>query len=113
MSETMTGVKLTDPAVAKLKQFIDAESSETQLRLRLHVEPGGCSGLRYQFYFDEALADTDTVTAFGDVEVVVDFRSMPYLDGATIDYEDTISKQGFVIDNPNAQDTCACGDSFN
>lgn len=113
MSETTTGVILTEPAVAKLKQFIEAEVSENPLRLRLYVEPGGCSGLRYQFFFDEDLAETDNITTFDGVEVVIDNKSMPYLDGASIDYEDTISKQGFVIDNPNAQGTCACGDSFN
>ena len=66
----------------------------------------------YQLYFDEEMADGDQITDFDGVEVVVDRMSVPYLDGASIDYEDTIQKQGFTIDNPNASGSCACGDSF-
>jgi iron-sulfur cluster assembly accessory protein len=76
------------------------------------VQPGGCSGLIYQLYFDEQLAEDDVVKEFNGVEVVVDKMSVPYLDGASIDFEDTIQKQGFTIDNPNAAGSCACGDSF-
>ncbi|MEY4018820.1 MAG: hypothetical protein RLZZ590_120, partial [Actinomycetota bacterium] len=64
-------------------------------------------------YFDEQMADGDVVTEFNGVEVIVDKMSVPYLDGASIDFEDTIQKQGFTIDNPNAAGSCACGDSFN
>jgi iron-sulfur cluster assembly accessory protein len=63
-------------------------------------------------FFDEELSESDAVRDFNGVQVVVDMKSVPYLDGASIDYEDTIQKQGFTIDNPNAQSTCACGDSF-
>ncbi|MFM2185147.1 MAG: hypothetical protein RIS55_795, partial [Actinomycetota bacterium] len=66
----------------------------------------------YQLFFDEELSESDAVRDFNGVQVVVDMKSVPYLDGASIDYEDTIQKQGFTIDNPNAQSTCACGDSF-
>ena len=66
----------------------------------------------YQLFFDEQLEDADVVAAFDGVEVVVDQISVPYLDGASIDFEDTIQKQGFTIDNPNAGGSCACGDSF-
>jgi iron-sulfur cluster assembly accessory protein len=69
--------------------------------------------LIYQLYFDEQMADGDVVTEFNGVEVIVDKMSVPYLDGASIDFEDTIQKQGFTIDNPNAAGSCACGDSFN
>ena len=82
------------------------------LRLRVAVQPGGCSGLIYQLYFDERLLDGDVTRDFDGVEVVVDKMSVPYLDGASIDFEDTIQKQGFTIDNPNASGSCACGDSF-
>jgi iron-sulfur cluster assembly accessory protein len=82
------------------------------LRLRVAVQPGGCSGLIYQLFFDEQLEEEDAVAAFDGVEVVVDQMSVPYLDGASIDFEDTIQKQGFTIDNPNAGGSCACGDSF-
>ena len=67
----------------------------------------------YQLYFDERVMDGDAIVDFGGVGVAVDKMSVPYLDGATIDFEDTIQKQGFTIDNPNATGTCACGDSFN
>jgi iron-sulfur cluster assembly accessory protein len=106
------GVKLTDQAVSKVKALLDAEG-RNDLRLRIAVEPGGCSGLIYQLFFDEVVQDTDSVVGFGGVEVVVDEMSVPYLDGASIDFEDTIQKQGFTIENPNAGGTCACGDSFN
>ena len=76
------------------------------------MQPGGCSGLRYQLFFDERSLDGDVVTDFDGVEVVVDRMSAPYLAGATIDFVDTIEQQGFTIDNPNARGSCACGDSF-
>lgn len=105
------GVLLSDTAVAKVKSLYEQEGRD-DLRLRLAVQPGGCSGLIYQLYFDERLLDGDAVADFEGVEVVVDKMSTPYLDGATIDFEDTIQKQGFTIDNPNATGSCACGDSF-
>ncbi len=105
------GVLLTGPAAAKVKSLLDQEGRD-DLRLRLAVQPGGCSGLIYQLYFDERLMDGDATVDFDGVEVVVDRMSVPYLDGAVVDFEDTIQKQGFTIDNPNAQGSCACGDSF-
>lgn len=106
------GVKLTDTAVEKVRSLL-AQEGRDDLRLRLAVQPGGCSGLIYQLYFDERSLDGDASVEFGDgVEVVVDPMSVPYLDGATVDFEDTIQKQGFTIDNPAAQGSCACGDSF-
>jgi len=106
------GVTLTAQAQLKVRTLIDAEGRD-DLRLRVAVQPGGCSGLIYQLYFDEQIADGDVVKGFDGVEVVVDKMSVPYLDGASIDFEDTIQKQGFTIDNPNAAGSCACGDSFN
>jgi iron-sulfur cluster assembly accessory protein len=105
------GVTLTDAAADKVRSLLTQEGRD-DLRLRLAVQPGGCSGLIYQLYFDERLLDGDATVDFGGVEVVVDKMSVPYLDGAAIDFEDTIQKQGFTIDNPNAQGSCACGDSF-
>ncbi len=108
---TQQGVVLSDEASAKVKALLDQEGRD-DLRLRIAVQPGGCSGLRYQLFFDERSLDGDQVSAFGDVEVVVDRMSLPYLSGAVIDFVDTIEKQGFTIDNPNAGGSCACGDSF-
>ena len=111
ITEKAHGVALTDTAAHKVKSLLEQEGRD-DLRLRLAVQPGGCSGLIYQLYFDERLLDGDATVDFDGVEVVVDKMSVPYLDGATIDFEDTIQKQGFTIDNPNASGSCACGDSF-
>lgn len=105
------GVSLTDAARDKVRSLLDQEGRD-DLRLRIAVQPGGCSGLIYQLYFDERILDGDAVVDFDGVEVVVDEMSVPYLNGASISFEDTIEKQGFTIDNPNAQGSCACGDSF-
>jgi iron-sulfur cluster assembly accessory protein len=106
------GVKLTETAADKVRSLLTQEGRD-DLRLRVAVQPGGCSGLIYQLYFDERVLDGDATVEFGEgVEVVVDKMSVPYLDGASIDFEDTIQKQGFTIDNPNASGSCACGDSF-
>jgi iron-sulfur cluster assembly accessory protein len=106
-----SGIILTDTAAAKVKSLLEQEGRE-DLALRVAVQPGGCSGLRYQLFFDERSLDGDIVKGFDGVNVVVDRMSAPYLGGATIDFVDTIEKQGFTIDNPNATGSCACGDSF-
>ena len=113
MTQTLeNGVTLTEQAQSKVRTLIQAEG-RNDLKLRVSVQPGGCSGLIYQLYFDEQMADGDVVKEFDSgVAVVVDKMSVPYLDGASIDFEDTIQKQGFTIDNPNAAGSCACGDSF-
>ena len=105
------GVGLSATAAQKVRSLLAQEGRE-DLRLRVAVQPGGCSGLIYQLYFDERVLDGDALVDFDGVEVVVDKMSVPYLDGASIDFEDTIQKQGFTIDNPNAGGSCACGDSF-
>ncbi|MGH3681590.1 MAG: iron-sulfur cluster insertion protein ErpA [Natronosporangium sp.] len=104
-------VVLTDLAATKVKALLEQEGRD-DLRLRIAVQPGGCSGLRYQLFFDERSLDGDVVEGYDGVEVVVDRMSAPYLSGATIDFADRIDAQGFTIDNPNAQGSCACGDSF-
>ena len=112
--EITTGITLTEAAASKVAALL-AQEGRDDLYLRVAVQPGGCSGLRYQLYFDDRNLDGDTLTEFGaaKVRVVTDKMSTPYLMGATIDFVDTIEKQGFTIDNPNAQGSCACGDSFN
>ena len=108
---TAKSIALTDAAAVKVSNLLQQEGRD-DLRLRIAVQPGGCSGLRYQLYFDERAMDGDVVSEFGPVQVVTDKMSVPYLSGATIDFVDTIEKQGFTIDNPNATGSCACGDSF-
>jgi iron-sulfur cluster assembly accessory protein len=111
---TNTKIALTDVAATKVAALLLQEGRD-DLSLRVAVQPGGCSGLRYQLYFDDRTLDGDTMTEYGaaKVKVVTDKMSTPYLMGATIDFVDTIQKQGFTIDNPNAGGSCACGDSFN
>ncbi|MEO6703961.1 MAG: iron-sulfur cluster assembly accessory protein [Jatrophihabitantaceae bacterium] len=113
----VTPVVLSDSAALKVRELLDAEG-RTDLRLRVAVQPGGCAGMQYQLFFDERSLDGDVaidqplVGAEGTVPLVVDRTSVPLLAGATISYTDTIEKQGFEIDNPNAGGGCACGNSF-
>jgi iron-sulfur cluster assembly accessory protein len=111
--DSPVGVVLSDPAAEKVKALL-AQEGRDDLALRVAVQPGGCSGLRYQLFFDERSLDGDAMQSYADgtVKVVVDRMSVPYLAGATIDFVDTIEKQGFTIDNPNAGGSCACGESF-
>ena len=104
-------INVTDTAASKVRSLLEQEGRE-DLKLRIAVQPGGCSGLRYQLFFDERDLDGDIVSDFDGVAVVVDRMSSPYLNGAVIDFVDTIEKQGFTIDNPTATGSCACGDSF-
>ena len=105
------GVLLTDVATTKVRTLLSQEGRD-DLALRIAVQPGACSGMRYQLFFDDRSLEGDDTHDFGGVKVVVDKMSVPYLMGATIDFVDTIEKQGFTIDNPNAGGSCACGDSF-
>src|SRR3954470_17949482 len=114
MTETQTApstVVLTDTAAAKVKSLLEQEGRD-DLALRVAVQPGGCSGMVYQLFFDERQLDGDQVHDFGGVHVVVDRMSAPYLGGATVDFVDTIEKQGFTIDNPHAGGSCRRRDSF-
>ena len=106
------GINVSDAAAGKVRTLLEQEGRD-DLQLRIAVQPGGCSGLRYQLFFDERTLDGDVSQEYGTgVKVVVDRMSVPYLAGATIDFVDTIEKQGFTIDNPNAGGSCACGESF-
>jgi iron-sulfur cluster assembly accessory protein len=101
----------------KVRELLDAEG-RNDLRLRIAVQPGGCAGMQYQLFFDERSLDGDVVIdqpikdASGSVPLVVDRTSVPLIAGSVIGYTDTIEKQGFEIDNPNAGGGCACGNSF-
>ena len=103
------GVTLSETAAAKAKALLERDGS-SEMVLRIAVQPGGCSGLRYELFFDDRSLDGDALVDFGGIGLAVDRMSKPYLDGAVIDFVDTIEKQGFTIDNPNG--SCACGDSF-
>lgn len=104
-------VTMTTAASQKARILIERDASD-EMMLRLAVQPGGCSGMRYELFFDDRKLDGDAVVDFDGVSLVVDKLSAPHLAGAIIDFADTIEKQGFSIDNPSAANSCACGDSF-
>jgi iron-sulfur cluster assembly protein/iron-sulfur cluster insertion protein len=104
-------ITLTDSAAVKVKELIEAEDEEA-LALRVAVRPGGCSGFSYEMFFDTDVATDDLTADFSGVKVVVDPSSAQLLDGATLDFKDGLQGAGFAIDNPNAQRTCGCGQSF-
>ena len=104
-------IMLTENAASKVNELITAEGEEN-LALRVAVRPGGCSGFSYEMYFDTDRAADDITKDFGGVDVVVDPQSAQLLEGATLDYKDGLQDAGFSIDNPNAQRTCGCGQSF-
>jgi iron-sulfur cluster assembly accessory protein len=106
------GVILTPNAQEKLKKAVESEGNPN-LRLRMEVKAGGCAGLQYDMWLDENSDEQDLIVNYEGVEVIVDQSSALYLSGATIDFEDTLMRQGFTIDNPNATGSCACGNSFN
>jgi iron-sulfur cluster insertion protein len=104
-------IRFTDNAAEKVSELI-AEENNPNLKLRVYVTGGGCSGFQYGFTFDEEINDDDTQIEKKGVTVLVDSMSVQYLAGAEIDYTDGLSGSQFVIRNPNAQTTCGCGSSF-
>jgi iron-sulfur cluster insertion protein len=104
-------ITMTDDATSKVGELINAEG-EDGLALRVAVRPGGCSGFSYEMYFDTDFADDDTTIEQSGVRVVVDQSSAMLLEGATLDYKDGLDQSGFSINNPNAERTCGCGQSF-
>ena len=104
-------ITLTDTAASKVKDLIEAEG-EPDLALRVAVRPGGCSGFSYEMFFDSDVATDDVTVEHGGVRVVVDPSSAQLLTGAVLDYKDGLQQAGFSINNPNAQRTCGCGQSF-
>ena len=104
-------VVVTDSAVNKVRSLVEEEANP-DLKLRVFVTGGGCSGFQYGFTFDELTADDDAIVDVDGVTVVVDSMSYPYLMGATVDYEEGLAGSKFVVTNPNAATTCGCGSSF-
>ena len=108
---TPTPILFTDTAAAKVKALIEDEESDN-LKLRVYVTGGGCSGFQYGFTFDENVAEDDTLIKNGDAQLVVDALSYQYLVGAEVDYEEGLQGSRFLVKNPNATSTCGCGSSF-
>ena len=104
-------LEFTPNAAAKVAELI-AEEGNPNLKLRLYVTGGGCSGFSYGFAFDDQFAEDDTQTITEGVALVVDAMSLQYVLGARVDFEDDLEGSRFVIHNPNAQTTCGCGSSF-
>ena len=104
-------ITLTEAAATKVQELITAEGDDA-LALRVAVRPGGCSGFSYEMFFDSDIAGEDVTADFQGVKVVVDASSAQMLTGATLDYKDGLNQAGFSIDNPNAQRSCGCGQSF-
>jgi len=103
-------VTVTPKAVQKIREAFTREG--VQGGLRLGVLGGGCSGLSYQFKFDAKPRATDQVMDFEDVKVFIDPKSLVFLDGMTLDWQDSLIHSGFVFDNPHAKKSCGCGTSF-
>jgi iron-sulfur cluster assembly accessory protein len=104
-------IQLTQTAAGKVRELVE-EEGRADIALRVAVQPGGCSGLRYAMYLDDQLSEKDVAEEQFGVRVVVDKMSVPYLTQATIDFVDSLEQSGFTIDNPAAQSSCACGHSF-
>jgi iron-sulfur cluster insertion protein len=106
-----SALQVTPSAIAKVKALVEEEGNP-ELKLRVFVTGGGCSGFQYGFSFDESSAEDDTVVESSGVKVVVDALSIQYLQGSMVDYEEGLHGSKFSISNPNAKTTCGCGESF-
>ena len=112
-SATTKGIEVTEKALARIRAALAKENiSPTEGGLRLGVQGGGCSGLSYNISFDTQPRERDRIFQFGDVRVFIDPKSFIYLNGMVVDYEETLMRQGFVFNNPNATKSCGCGSSF-
>ena len=111
VTEVQDPLTFTDNAANKVKQLIDEEGN-TDLKLRVFVSGGGCSGFQYGFTFDEVANEDDTILTKNDVQLLIDPMSLQYLAGAEIDYQESLEGSQFVIKNPSAASTCGCGSSF-
>ncbi|MDJ0789490.1 MAG: iron-sulfur cluster assembly accessory protein [Myxococcota bacterium] len=108
----MPMIEVTEAASTQIHALLDKEGKAESHGLRMKVIGGGCSGLQYQLAFDDNLGENDTEIEVGGVRVIVDERSALYLVGSSLDYVDTLMESGFKIENPNAKNTCGCGQSF-
>jgi iron-sulfur cluster assembly protein len=110
--EVTDGIALTEKAIGEVKKIMAENSIPADYVLRIGVKGGGCSGLSYTLGFDAELKPTDNVMEFDSIKVAVDWKSILYLTGTTVDYTDGLNGKGFVFNNPSAKKTCGCGSSF-
>jgi iron-sulfur cluster insertion protein len=104
-------LQVTERAFEKVRSLVEEEENP-DLKLRVYVTGGGCSGFQYGFTFDESVAEDDAVIVQDGIQVVVDAMSYPYLVGSQVDYEEGLQGSRFLVQNPNASSTCGCGASF-
>ncbi|MGH0038059.1 MAG: HesB/IscA family protein [Myxococcota bacterium] len=105
-------IEVTDAASERINSLLESDGKRDSHGLRLKVIGGGCSGLQYQLSFDDQTKDTDSDLQVNGVRLLVDERSALYLVGSVLDFVDTLQESGFKIENPNASNTCGCGQSF-
>src|SRR5512146_3452838 len=105
-------VQLTETAIGKVREILDQQEPKPS-GLRIAVVGGGCSGFSYSMAFENAPGMLDKTYQFDGLQVFVDQASMLYLDGASVDYVETLEGSGFKFENPNVRNTCGCGSSFN
>jgi iron-sulfur cluster assembly protein len=105
-------IEVTTEAAQRIKALLSEDGKADTHGLRMKVVGGGCSGLQYQLSFDDAVRDIDTEIKVEGVRVIVDEKSALYLVGTRLDFVDTLQESGFKIENPNASNTCGCGQSF-
>jgi iron-sulfur cluster assembly protein len=108
----MAIIDVTDTAAGRIRDLLERDDKLATHGLRLKVIGGGCSGLRYELTFDDQVRDVDTEIECRDIRVIVDEKSALYLMGTTLDFVDTLNESGFKVINPNASQTCGCGESF-
>jgi len=107
----MSLIEVTEPAAERIRELLEQDEKPDH-GLRMKVIGGGCSGLQYQLCFDDAVRETDNEIEARGVRLIVDEKSALYLVGSTLDFVDTLQESGFKIENPNANNTCGCGQSF-
>ena len=108
----MSLIEMTGSAEERIRDLLTRDGKLETHGLRLKVVGGGCSGLRYELSFDDDVSEADTTLGSGDVKLIVDEKSALYLVGTTLDFVDTLQESGFKMGNPNAKNTCGCGESF-
>ncbi|MBL1211986.1 MAG: iron-sulfur cluster insertion protein ErpA [Ignavibacteriae bacterium] len=112
LQDVSSDIKITEKAAAQIKQIMAENDIPNDYGLRIGVKGGGCSGMTYHLGFDGEQKDGDTIINYEDVKLFVDGKSLFYLTGTELDYSDGLNGKGFIFNNPNANKTCGCGESF-